>query len=131
MNRVVHFEIQADDVPRAAHFYKEVFGWHIEKWDGPFEYWFIMTAEEGSEELGINGGLMKRGNGKVQHSMVANAFVCTMQVADFDAIAEKIIAHGGEVAQPKYALPGMAWQGYFIDTEGNVFGIHQPDENAK
>jgi hypothetical protein len=24
----------------------------------------------------------------------------------------------------------MAWQGYFVDTEGNTFGIHQPDENA-
>jgi predicted enzyme related to lactoylglutathione lyase len=31
---------------------------------------------------------------------------------------------------PKFALPGMAWQGYFVDTEGNTFGIHQPDENA-
>ena len=32
---------------------------------------------------------------------------------------------------PKFALPGMAWQGYYIDTEGNTFGIHQPDVNAK
>lgn len=23
------------------------------------------------------------------------------------------------------------WQGYFLDTEGNTFGIHQPDTNAK
>ena len=41
------------------------------------------------------------------------------------------MANGGKVAMPKYALPGMAWQGYYIDTEGNIFGIHQPDENAK
>jgi predicted enzyme related to lactoylglutathione lyase len=34
------------------------------------------------------------------------------------------------VALPKYALPGMAWQGYFIDTEGNTFGVHQPDPDA-
>jgi hypothetical protein len=25
----------------------------------------------------------------------------------------------------------MAWQGYYKDTEGNIFGIHQPDPNAK
>ena len=23
------------------------------------------------------------------------------------------------------------WEGYFVDTENNVFGIHEPDENAK
>jgi hypothetical protein len=34
-------------------------------------------------------------------------------------------------AMPKTALTGMAWQGYFFDTEGNVFGIHQPVVNAK
>jgi hypothetical protein len=34
------------------------------------------------------------------------------------------------VALPKSALPGMAWQGYYLDTEGNTFGIHQPDPNA-
>ena len=36
--------------------------------------------------------------------------------------ATKILENGGKVAMPKYALPGMAWQGYFIDTEGNIFG---------
>ncbi len=34
------------------------------------------------------------------------------------------------MALPKVALPGMARQGYFVDTEGNTFGIHQTDENA-
>jgi len=24
----------------------------------------------------------------------------------------------------------MAWQGYYLDTEGNTFGIHQPDPAA-
>jgi len=25
----------------------------------------------------------------------------------------------------------MAWQAYYKDTEGNIFGIHQTDKNAK
>ena len=45
--------------------------------------------------------------------------------------AKKILAAGGVVAMPKFALTGMAWQGYYLDTEGNTFGIHQPDPNAK
>ena len=43
---------------------------------------------------------------------------------------EAILAAGGQVAMPKSALPGMAWQGYYLDTEGNVFGLHQPDPEA-
>lgn len=59
-----------------------------------------------------------------------NAFVCTMGTADYDETEAKILQADGQVALPKYALPGMAWQGYYLDTEGNTFGIHQPDENA-
>jgi predicted enzyme related to lactoylglutathione lyase len=54
-----------------------------------------------------------------------------MGVENYDVTEAKILEKGGKVALPKYALPGMAWQGYYIDTEGNVFGIHQPDANAK
>ena len=54
-----------------------------------------------------------------------------MGVENYDLTEAKIIENGGKVALPKFALPGMAWQGYYIDTEGNTFGIHQPDVNAK
>jgi uncharacterized protein len=27
-------------------------------------------------------------------------------------------------------VPGKCWQGYFIDTEGNTFGISEVDEEA-
>ena len=33
-NRVVHFDIYADDVERAIAFYLKVFGWTIQKVDG-------------------------------------------------------------------------------------------------
>lgn len=59
-----------------------------------------------------------------------NSFISTLGVEDYDATEAKILELGGVVALPKYALPGMAWQGYYIDTEGNIFGIHQPDEKA-
>jgi len=54
-----------------------------------------------------------------------------VQVDDFDAVAEQILAAGGVVALPKTALMGVAWQGYFQDTEGNTFGLHQPDPDAR
>jgi len=130
MNRVVHFEIQVDDAERAIKFYTDVFDWKIEKW-GDQDYWMIMTAEKDSKEMGINGGLLPRPAKSPSERQGTNAFVCTMLVKNFDEIARKIEECGGKVAMPKFALAGMAWQGYFLDTEGNTFGIHEPDENAK
>ena len=90
-----------------------------------------MTAPNDSTELGINGGLFKRPAKTPPHECSTNAYTCTMLVESYDKIHDKIIKSGGIVAMPKFALPGMAWQGYYLDTEGNVFGIHQPDKNAK
>ena len=111
-------------------FYKDVFEWDFQKW-GEQAYWMIMTAPKDSKEPGINGGLLPRPAKVPPTECGTNAYVCTMQVENFDEIAKKIEAGGGVVAMPKFALAGMAWQGYFRDTEGNTFGIHQPDANAK
>ena len=126
--RPVHFEIHAADPQRAANFYQAAFGWKLEDWS---EYagmpYFGASTGTGN---GIDGALMQRqGENPPAGGPVAGA-VITMGVADYDAAAEAILAAGGTVALPKYALPGMAWQGYFLDTENNVFGIHQPDPNA-
>lgn len=130
-HRVVHFEIQADDLKRARGFYTKVFDWRIEQWEGgEVEYWMVMTAEKDSDEMGINGGLVQRELPKAEKQRAANAFVCTLQVEDYDAIAARIVEAGGRELVAKTAIAGMAWQGYFMDTEGNIFGIHQPDEDA-
>ncbi len=41
-NRVVHFEIQADEPERAAAFYRAALGWQIDKIDFQgAEYWMV------------------------------------------------------------------------------------------
>lgn len=131
MGRPVHFEIQADDLDRAKSFYAEVFGWGYEDYSEIFgaPYFGVVTGPE--DQPGINGGLLQRPAATPGREQGTNAAVLTMGVADYDAAHELILAHGGEVALPKFALPGMAWQGYYLDPEGNTFGIHQPDENAR
>src|SRR5204863_10015325 len=47
----------ASNPERAANFYRKAFGWKIEKWPGPTDYWLVNTGAEGTP--GINGGLMK------------------------------------------------------------------------
>ena len=130
MGRPVHFEIQADDLERAKAFYAAVFGWTYEDYSEltGTPYFGVVTGAEG--EPGINGGLLQRPAPAPAPEQGTNAFVCTMGVADYDATERKILTAGGQVALPKYALPGMAWQGYYLDTEGNTFGIHQPDDQA-
>lgn len=131
MSRVVHFEIQADDIERAKQFYAAVFGWTFVDYSHMVDvpYWGVVTGT--SEETGIDGGLLQRPVPAPSPAQGTNAFVCTIGVGDYDATHEAIVAAGGIVALPKAALPGMAWQGYYLDPEGNTFGIHQPDENAR
>lgn len=130
MSRVVHFEIQADDVERAKSFYAAAFGWSFQDYGEVTgtTYWGVVTGPE--DQPGINGGLLQRPAPAPALEQGTNAFVCTIGVDDYDATEARILEAGGQVALPKMALTGMAWQGYYLDTEGNTFGIHQPDPNA-
>jgi predicted enzyme related to lactoylglutathione lyase len=120
-----YFEIQADDTNRARSFYGELFGWKFVKAEGaPVEYWRIETD-------GTRGGLLARPAKTPPPEHGTNAFVCSMEVRDFDRTVAKIARLGGKVALPKFAVPGVCWQGYFVDPEGNTFGIFQPDAAAK
>jgi predicted enzyme related to lactoylglutathione lyase len=122
MPRVVHFEIHADDPERAVKFYQDVFGWEIVKWEGPQDYWLITTGPD--DEPGINGGLMKR--------MDPSASTWnTVEVPSVDEFTAKIVESDGKVVVPKRAIPGVGYQAYCQDTEGNVFGVHQVDESAQ
>jgi uncharacterized protein len=130
MARVVHFEIQVDDIERAKAFYAAAFDWEFQDWSSVVDapYWGIITGPD--DQPGINGGLLQRPVAAPSPHQGTNAYVCTIQVEDYDTTEAKILAAGGVVAMPKMAMTGMAWQGYYLDTEGNTLGIHQPDENA-
>ena len=132
MNRIVHFEIHAEKPERAMDFYKTVFDWSFEKYEGmDQDYWGIMTAEKDSKEPGINGGLLFRDGSVCPPNSSPNAFVCTVAVSDIDQTIIAIEKAGGRLAMPKFAIPGMAWQAYYTDTEGNIFGIHEADKEAR
>jgi len=126
MNRVIHFEIHADNPQRAIAFYNNVFSWEFTNWGGN-DYWLIKTGPE--DKPGINGGLIKR-RGEIDGQAVL-AFVCTIAVVSVDDTAKLVVSSGGEIVVPKMPIPGVGWLIYCKDTEGNIFGIHQEDPNAK
>jgi uncharacterized protein len=120
----LYFEIQADDPERAIRFYTAAFDWqftHIKK--SPINYWSIETG-------GSRGGLLQSPAPKPAPRSATNAFCVSVEVEIFDATAAKISTAGGTVALPKFAVPATCWQGYFIDLDGNTFGIFQVDPNA-
>lgn len=113
MPRVVHFELPADDPERAGAFYRSVFGWKIDKWDGPVDYWLVTTGEEGTP--GIDGAISPREQGAT--------VTYTVDVPSVDEYVEKVLAAGGTIALPKQEVPGVGYLAYCADTEGNVFGV--------
>ena len=125
MNAVAYFEIQAADPESAMAFYRGVFGWRFTREPAaPVPYWRIETD-------GIRGGLLERPAPAPSPQSGTNAYVCSMEVRDFDVAAAAVRDHGGQVALPKFAVPGVCWQGYFVDPQGNTFGIFQPDPKAR
>jgi hypothetical protein len=121
MNRFTHFELATNDLEKTAQFYRNVFGWKIDKWEGPIEYWLVNTGDASTP--GINGGLMHTD----EHF---KGTVNTVEVDDIDAAIVKVLANGGEMVLPKGAIPGVGYQAYFKDNAGIVVGLHQADPKA-
>lgn len=123
MNRVVHFEIQADDIERAKKFYEKALGWKIElmksKDDIGMDYWGITTGENGH---GINGGMYQRPADGEKFYL----YDCTVDVEDLDKAMEAVKANGGTITREKMEIPGVGWFAGAKDTEGNRFGLIQP-----
>jgi predicted enzyme related to lactoylglutathione lyase len=123
MGRVVHFEIHCGDLDRAERFYRDVFGWEIQRYEGaPVDYRLVTTGPDG--EIGINGALVER-RGEIDGQAVI-AYVNTIAVEDLSATQERVAAAGGEVSLDRHEVPGVGHLAYFKDTEGNLFGALQP-----
>ena len=124
-NRVIHFEIQADDISRAKKFYEGVFGWQIDQVmkaeEGGMDYWGLTTGPEGTP--GINGGLYQR---PPENKLFT--YDCTIQVEDIDKAIEAVKNNGGVIRGEKMEIPGVGWFAGGTDTEGNRFGLMQPTE---
>jgi predicted enzyme related to lactoylglutathione lyase len=119
MPRPVHFELPADNPERMAQFYAEAFGWKVQKWEGPMEYWLVDTGQG----PGINGGFYRR-------TPESTGVVNTLGVENIDAAIAAVETHGGTIDRGKGAIPGVGWFASCRDTEGNPFGLMQDDPSA-
>ena len=120
MNKVVHFEVPADDLARAKEFYSNVFSWQLQ--DVP-EASYVMANTVHVDpvtykptEVGINGGMLLR-NEHVKSPVI------TIEVESIDDHLKKIEEAGGKVVAPKTSVMDMGFSAYIKDTEGNIIGL--------
>jgi predicted enzyme related to lactoylglutathione lyase len=123
-NRVIHFEIQADNIERAKEFYEKALGWKVTqmmtKEQGGMDYWGLDTGEG----PGIGGGLYQRPAEGEKFYL----YDCTINVPDIDAAIEAVKANGGTITREKTDMTGVGLFAGCKDTEGNRFGLMQPTE---
>ena len=123
-NNVKHFSINADDVPRARRFYEKAFGWKFEPW-GPPNFYLIKTGTD--EEPGLEGAL--QGRREIVAGKPMFGFECTLGVASINETLTAVEANGGKIVMPKFHIPTVGTLIFFEDTEGNVVGAMQYEED--
>lgn len=123
MNRVVHFEICTDDPEAVRPFYENVFSWKFQKIGAPLDYSLVTTGDD--KEPGINGGLARPREGQSPGTLN------TLRVSSLEYTVKTIEQHGGKICVPQMGIPKVGWLAYAEDPAGNVFGILEPDANAK
>jgi predicted enzyme related to lactoylglutathione lyase len=124
MQKVVHFEIPADDVERAKDFYGSIFGWELQtmQMEGG-EYTSVKTTpvdeetQMPTESGAINGGMFQRSE------QSPSSPVITIGVDGIDDALKQIEDKGGSTVTPRTPIPGMGAFAYFKDPEGNVVGL--------
>ncbi len=126
MNKVVHFEIPADDVSRAKEFYGSVFGWELQDVPG-MDYTMVRTVAVDDQQMpteagAINGGMMTRS------AESPSGPVLVLDVSSIDDSLKQVEAAGGSVVRPKTPIPGMGAFAYFTDPEGNTLGLFETAE---
>ena len=125
MNSLGYFEIQSSQPEREIQFYSKIFGWKFIKENFvQIEYYRIETGN-------INGGLLKRPAKVPPAESGTNAFVCSIEVPNFDETGKLIEDNGRFIALPKFAIPVRCCQCYFIYQDNNTFVIFEVDKNAK
>jgi uncharacterized protein len=121
LDKIVHFEIPADDISRAKDFYRSTFGWQLDDMPEGMDYTIVRTVDVDEQQMpkepgAINGGMMKR-------SSDTPSPVITINVDAIDDALKKVESGGGSTVRPRTEIPGMGAFAYFKDTEGNVMGL--------
>ena len=112
--KLVHFEVPAKDTSRALDFYKNMFGWQFQNFEGAADYHMTQVSDD-------SGGAVFQGE--------TGAVRVYFDVDDIKDGVKRVKDNGGKAEDPQ-PVPGMGWFATGEDTEGNPIGLWQTDPNA-
>ena len=125
MPNIEYFEIPANNVDRAKHFYHALLGWKIEPTKVPMDqaaaaamqYHDISIGEARQGTLNM-GGLYKR--------QMSELIINHVAVEDIDKVLAKVEKLGGKIMMPKMEITSVGLNAIIQGTEGNSIGLIQP-----
>ncbi len=125
MATIVHFDLPAEDLERAASFYGKLLGWKFERMPGPMEYFGITTFDDqGRPSLG--GGMGKKNE---WDTGITNY----IGVGSVEDTLKRLVELGGKVVLPRTEVGEFGYLAVCLDTEGNKFGLweNKPDSRFR
>ena len=118
VNPVGWFDINVANLDRAKKFYQSVF--NVKLTDAPIEWGKQSFFPFSQESQGISGALVE----KADFIPSSNNTVVYFETEEITAEEQKIEAAGGRIIQPKMNIGEFGFISIFLDTEGNVVGLH-------
>ncbi|MCU0897543.1 MAG: VOC family protein [Burkholderiales bacterium] len=117
-NPVGWFEIYVQDMPRAKAFYEKVFGATLSRLESPDIEMWAFPMDRGM--YGASGALVKmRG-----FASGGNSVLVYFHCEDCAVEANNAANAGGKVQQAKTSIGQYGHIALFVDTEGNMIGLH-------
>ena len=117
MGQVVNFHLPADDVERAATFYRDVFGWSFSPYPNSPVPYLVNDSGDGTTGPGIPAAITQR-------QEIVKAPTPTIEVDDIDQALIRVVMGGGQQARVE-DIPGLGRFAYAIDSEGNIIALLQ------
>jgi uncharacterized protein len=124
-NPVGWFEIYVDDLERATQFYETVLGVQLQELPSPMDHLQMMAFPMSMELAGASGALCKMEGFQGGGGGTLVYFSCQ----DCGVEATRIETAGGKLHMPKTSIGEYGSIALVVDTEGNMFGLHNPPSN--
>jgi len=131
LDKVIFFEIPADNLARARRFYGTVFDWKMNEIP-EMHYTQVGTVE--ADTLGVRGTPKEPGainGGMVERRDSIKSPIIYISVKNIDEAAATIEQNGGKVIQPRTHVGNFGFTAYFRDTEGYIVGLWQFNLNSR
>lgn len=118
-NSLNWFEISVAEMPRAKKFYESIFGVSLLSGDvAGTSMAFFPTSDENGK---VGGALAQ---GPFHKPSIDGSKVYLNANPNLSAVLDRVEYSGGKVVLPKTSIGDFGHMAFFIDTEGNVVGLH-------